>query len=317
MRIAPLASPIAALLALSAVACSAAHKADVERTYAEPEATRTLGEGARRQQVAGYVWLREGDATTTYTVAEDGAVLGRESGVAFMTSRGLVRTRTGEVTVKRSPCEYDKDGNDLPPSVRPRAAIKARFVSIQAPVGGVERLAGSDAPDASDYSNDGEILASAGPYVFVREARHSHWCGQAADDGTTTVSIYDLEGGVFVRMDPSTEEAEALRKRAAAIFAASKKELYEEPELTQTRIAYKDGKLAVTYQVSGVTCFDCGDKAYASFTVSTDLPAPTMPKELAPFAEPPAGVKAFLAARLAANPSAKLGGWSLPYGPRS
>ena len=62
MRIAPLASPIAALLALSAVACSAAHKADVERTYAEPEATRTLGEGARRQQVAGYVWLREGDA---------------------------------------------------------------------------------------------------------------------------------------------------------------------------------------------------------------------------------------------------------------
>jgi len=318
MRSTNLAACIAAALALATVACgSAARKSDVERTYAEPEATRTLGDGARRQQIAGYVWMREGDATTTYTIAEDGAVLGRESGIAFMTSRGLVRTRGGEVTVKRSPCEYDKDGNDLPANKRARAPITTRYVGMLAPVGGVQLLGGSDATDATDSSNDAEILASAGPYVFVREARHSHWCGQAADDGTTTVAIYDLEGGVFVRMDPTPEEAEALRKRAGATFTAAKKEMYEEPEITQTRIAYKDGKLVTTYQVSAVTCFDCGDKAYASFTVSVDLPAPSTPKELAPFAEPPAGIKTFLAARAAATPGAKLGGWSLPYGPRS
>jgi hypothetical protein len=314
MRRAPALAALA-LLALAGCSRSATSRQVVARTYAEPDASRAAGAVAAREQVGAYVWVREGDKTATYTVSEEGEVLSSTEGIALMTSRGVARLRTTTVPVKRSPCAWDADGNELPKDKQARPATKATFVSMLAPEGGVVPVGSDGSGELIDRTTTSEVLGSVGPYLFVRETVTNDFCGNSYDDRGAQVIVRDLEGNVATRIDPTEDEAKKLRAAAdRALRARPNVELYDEPEITATTIRFTGDKLAVSYQVSAVTCHGCGDKAYSAYTHSVDLPAPALPKELEPYASAPKAVSAFLAA----NPGKKLGGYSRPpRGPRA
>lgn len=315
MRRAP---ALAALALLTLAGCSrpSASRHVVARTYAEPDASRAAGAVATREQVGAYVWVREGDKTTTYTVGDDGEVLASTDGIALMTSRGLARLRTTTRPVKRSPCLYDSDGNDLPKAKQARPATTATLVSMLAPEGGVAAVGRDRSGEIVDQTISSEVVGSVGPYLFVRETVINEYCSVAFHDRGSQVVVRDLEGDVVTRIDPTDDDAKKLRASAERLLQARKDaELYDEPEITATTIRFTGDKLGVTYQVSAVTCHGCGDMAYSPYTLSVDLPAPQLPKELEPYAATPKAVSAFLAA----NPGKKLGGYTLPAprGPRA
>jgi hypothetical protein len=304
-----------ALLPATVLACSGspATKTTVERSYGAPSAVRASGEPAAHERVAAYAWLREKDAIYTYAVDADGTVLSKIDGIALMTSRGLTRLRESSTPVKSTPCEYDAEGNQLPAGKAvKRAPGHITNIALAAPTGGVETITHAMSAESTDYTRDAEVVASVGPYLFVREVGTSVICGMAHRYVNTNDFVYDVEGDVVTRIDPSSEEVDKLRKSADYILAhgpaAIDAPVYDSAEVTATKPGWKNDRLALKYRMSSVTCDTCGDGEYSTYTRSVSLDAPSIPKELEAYATVPAGVKALLAA----HPDAKLGGFTLP-----
>jgi hypothetical protein len=310
-----LAFAAAAVVALSTAACATApvsHDAAVRIPSAPAHAKAARVEAP---PVAAWAWVREMDRTRTLALDSEGNVVGTIDGIAIMTKKGLVRVTETKVPVATQPCErFDDKGNELPRDQwDPPQAGEATRMSLATAEGSVPFVSPEAGDGANELQHSAEIVASVGPYLFVRESMYAYACGA---HGFTSVSamVYDVEQRAEVPMAPAKSDEAALRKRAA--LALTSDDGFDPDgeagvELTEAQPEWKGASLSLKFQFTAGTCYACGDGAWSSYTKSVALDAPALPRELAPYANPPEAVRKYLA-KNAKSANLKLGGFSVP-----
>lgn len=301
-----------ALLGLSSsfgVGCSSvAPNVVVSKPVAAPAAP---GPAILASRARAYVWIRSGGVATTKVIDDEGRVLDSLDGIVLATPRGVVRVRSEAVAVPTEPCEaFDDRGDPLPREQwYPPGEGESTKLSLVGP-DGTKVLAEVSLDDgANEVKHSAEVIASVGPYLFVRESTYTYACGAHGFSGASA-KVYDVARGEEVAVEPGPREAEALRKRAVKALTTDDGfdpgDGQSEVQLTQTLVDWRAGSLAVQYQFTAGTCYACSDGAWSSYTKSVALDAPGLPRALAAHREVPMAVKTFLEK----NPGVTLGGFT-------
>jgi hypothetical protein len=266
------------------------------------------------------LWTNGPDGRDTWTLDGAGNVLGQTHDVRIAARGEVWVWRQREESVPTQPCpSYDQNGNELPPSGSsdPGTGVEVRLTRE----GGSESIplvepAREDG--AQDIQQQAELVASAGPYLFIRESTYAYTCGAHGNVGASA-RVYDIERGADVEMvddragliDPDANRSASDRARAdlatdefVALMAQGSP---PSVELTAIVPSYDhDGLLQVGLQFTTDTCYACSDGAWSSYTKSSTVALPEPPVALRPWASPPPGVSAFLEN----HPELTIKGWS-------
>jgi hypothetical protein len=308
----------ASLVALSA--CG--HAADQRETPAGVDVTvtpRDLGDidaepvrADPREASEFLVWTREDDGCAeTHRLDASGHELETIDGILVATSTGTWRWREQDRPVTTTACERYDDEGALLTAPRPEPGSAMRVTLANTTTGAeqvlVEPPRGGDG--AEDYRHRVELVASVGPWLFVRESTYVYACGAHGTTGVETM-IWDVSTG---SMAPRPDDVGSLEKpRAAAMqrltedgdgFPASD----DTTSLTELVPSFaKDGSLRLGLQFTSTTCYACGRGNGGSYTKSEIVDAERVPDVFAAYADTPRAVRAFVAA----NPAVQVKGWS-------
>jgi hypothetical protein len=159
-----------------------------------------------------------------------------------------------------------------------------------------------------------ELVATVGPYLFVRESTYAYTCGAHGNVGAAfTIWNADRQAAVDVDLVDLAIASEA-QARAASVLSSDEDvkafvEKDDEPEIALTEVLphyRRDAELAIDLQFTSPTCYACSDGAWSSYSKSTTRTARAIPTALRTWETPTAGVRAF------ARGHAELvvGGWS-------
>jgi hypothetical protein len=313
-----------ALLALPLGACSGSAEPPTSKGAAKaaPAApTRVididrdgaLGETHPSNATEFFIWTREGEERTiTYRLDAEGRPLETLDGIVIATRSGTWQWQVEDRSVPTAPCEYyDEEGHVFAGDpVEPGTATRA---SLRHLASGAEQVVvdpGVDLMGNAEIQHDVGVIASIGPYVFVEESTYASTCGAHGNTGVSTL-IWNADIGTTVAMPTDLGSLEAPRGAAVEgltdddddVFAPTEDDL----ELTELvpRFA-SDGSLELGLQFTAPTCYACTRGGWSSYTKSTVVDAVATPALLAPFASPPAAVRAFLRA----HPEIDVKGWS-------
>lgn len=271
------------------------------------------GETDPRRATRFFVWSGEAASSVTHEIDAFGRAVAEHEGVVIATSAGTFRWEVEIESVPTTPCEYYDDeghvfaGEVVEPGTAERGLLRSREdgavqVAVENP--------GVDLLGSADVRHSTQIMASVGPYVFVKEWKYVFDCGAHGNMHAST-HIWNVATGA--RAPTPTDLGNLATPRALAIadltdeddehFAPTEDNL----ELTDVTPRFeKDGALVVGLQFTAPTCYACSRGDWDSYTKSTVVDAPAMPEMLAPFASAPAPVRAFLRT----HPDVEMKGWS-------
>lgn len=252
------------------------------------------------------VWARGGEAPpTTFTVAGDGSVLRAELGIVIAGPRGLWSWEEAEEALATVPCDIGNGpAGERGEGKGTRAAMVLR--------GGAERqevVTPPEGGDANEIGHGADVLASVGPYLFIRESTYVYACGAHGGSGAE-FHVWDLERGATLALLEEVPDVPALQQTAAEALAEGEGEDEERdlPELTMITPAYQPGgRLRWDAQLTGWACYACSDGLWSSYSRSAVVPTTFRSGRFAPWANLPSGVMRFLAQRK----DLTLGGWSI------
>lgn len=285
----------------------------VESAGRQPPSTVTVARVGREAEPRAHaptllVWARDAHgAAWTYQVQPDGTAETRLEGIHLVTKSGEWTWVTQTLDVETEPCDLSL-GSRQP--AQHGTATRALLVGpghkeqvvVDPPLACNEHC-------ANELRHDVTPLASLGPYLFLAESQYSYACGAHGSTGASFL-VWDVERGRPVDVIAGIPRSSELRAEAARRFAADEKELGgpfgEDPPSITELVPVVDGRrLAFEAQLTIDTCYACSDGAWSSYTRSVRIrTAP--PALLAPHAELPSGVAAFLSR----HPDLTLGGWS-------
>jgi len=260
------------------------------------------------------VWTTDASgARVTWTLDSLGAVIDRTEGVR-VASRGRMWTwRAQQTPVRIVACPtFDASGNPVPrpvdeldpaPGHATRVSLEgagaAESQVIVAPATVPEEL------DGFEFAHDVTLVASVGPYLFVRESTDVGACSDGYNGTQVRALVWDADRGA-VRWDyDQARPFEADRERAMHDEAVKHWDgwdgLSREEDgslaaaLTMLRPAYaRDGSLTLGVQFTVTPhCCECSDGEWTTHTWSTTVPSPSLPTELAAWATPPEPVRTF------------------------
>jgi hypothetical protein len=259
-------------------------------------------------------------ARETWTLDGAGDVASHTDGARVAARGGVWLWRQVAEPVPTRPCpSYDANGTELPaggPS-DPGAGVR---VTLERE-GRSERIAliePEDGAGAQDIQQSADLVASVGPFLFIRESTYAYTCGAHGNVGASA-RIYDVEHGTDVVMpgddgglvDSSTIAAASNRARVDLLrkddFLAAPVTGGELPvELTAIVPTYdRSAALEVGLQFTTDTCYACSDGAWSSYTTSVVEAVTEIPVTLRPWASPPASVLSFVET----HPGLNVRGW--------
>lgn len=285
----------------------------VESAGRQPPSTVTVARVGREAEPRAHaptllVWARDAHgAAWTYQVQPDGTAETRLEGIHLVTKSGEWTWVTQTLDVETEPCDLSL-GSRQP--AQHGTATRALLVGpghkeqvvVDPPLACNEHC-------ANELRHDVTPLASLGPYLFLAESQYSYACGAHGSTGASFL-VWDVERGRPVDVIAGIPRSSELRAEAARRFAADEKELGgpfgdDPPSITELVPVVDGRRLAFEAQLTIDTCYACSDGAWSSYTRSVRIrTAP--PPLLAPHAELPSGVAAFLSR----HPDLTLGGWS-------
>jgi len=259
------------------------------------------------------VWTRDSDGhSVTHRLNGIGREVETHDGIFLATGAGAWQWREETREVATMPCErYDEEGGLLPSEpTNPGEATRATLVHVASGAEQVVVEPETAAEGAADVQQGVELVASVGPYLFVRESTYAYTCGAHGNTGVS-VKLWDAVSGTSIALPddigplqgPLDKAIEALSDEDDDLFPAN------ESTVTMTELVptfAHEGALELGVQFTAPTCYACTRGGWGSYTKSTIVPARAMPSLLVPFARPPEAVRAFVAA----HPDLQLGGWS-------
>jgi hypothetical protein len=273
------------------------------------------------------VWTTgPGGARQTWKVDAAGAAAARYDEVRFVAGGKIWAWHEGPEEVETTPCENDDEsGSEASAAVPPpvgsgtRATI-ARVDAARTDVGRapsvedvVEVVAVAAGDGAQELNQHVELVATVGPYLFVRESTYAYTCG-AHGNVAVAFTVWDAERqaniGVGLADGAVESEERALASKALAAdddVSAFAENSELEVELTEIVPNYgHDAQLSLAMQFTAPSCYACSDGAWSSYSKSTKRVAPLIPDALRAWAVAPDSVKAFARA----HPELTVGGWS-------
>ncbi len=273
------------------------------------------------------VWTQDGDGhRRTWTVDDAGQVMASADGVRLAAGESTWAWTEAPSPLPTHACPtLDDAGDEVPGSPEPPPGRGLR-VTLE-PVGGGARasqvvVAPANDPGAQELEQGVELMATVGPYLFVRSSIYAYACGAHGSTADSFV-VWDATRGSVVWSSSDDESApsqqewtvEAPRDGAVAALAAQDdvKMFADESgridaSLTEIVPSFGPGaRLDVRYQLTAFTCYACGDGQWSSYSKSTRADARHTPEPLRPWVVPAAGVHAFALA----HPELTVGGWSL------
>jgi hypothetical protein len=286
------------------------------RPTPEPDATvapRDLGDiDADPVSAEFLVWTRDDEGRAeTHRLDASGRELETIDGVLVATEAGTWRWREQDRPVVTSPCErYDDEGALLTaPEPEPGSATR---VTLEHTTSGAEQVlvdAPAGADGAEDFRHGVELVASVGPWLFVRESTYVYTCGAHGTTGVEAM-IWDVSTGAIAPRPDDVGSMSAPRASAMKLltddgdgFPPTERTTY----LTELVPAFtKDGALRLGLQFTATTCYACGRGNAGSYTKSEVVDAERLPGMFAAYADTPSAVRAFAAA----NPGVEIKGWS-------
>jgi hypothetical protein len=269
------------------------------------------------------VWTTgPGGARQTWTVDETGAVTARVDEVRVAAGGKVWAWRETPRSVETTACaRYDEDGSGTSssgaadPQPPPGSGVRAALERVDPAGGGelVEVIAAASDDGAQEIDQRIELVATVGPYFFVRDSTYAYTCGAHGNVGVA-FALWDAERqadvGVGIVDGPMVSEAQA---HASSVFAADDdvsafaEDGELEVDLTAIVPSYdREGRLVVGMQFTAPSCYACSDGAWSSYSKSTTLAAPVVPDALRTWATAPTGVRGFAHA----HPGLAIGGWS-------
>lgn len=225
--------------------------------------------------------------------------------------------------VETTPCQNDDEtGAEASAAVPPPAgsgmhATLARIDAARTDVPGlpdvVEVVPVATGDGAQELEQHVELVATVGPYLFVRESTYAYTCGAHGNVGFS-FTVWDAERhanvGVGLADGAVESEERALASKALAAdddVSAFAENGELEVELTEIVPTYgQEAQLSLAMQFTAPSCYACSDGAWSSYSKSTKRLAPIIPDALRAWAVAPDGVRAFARA----HPELAVGGWS-------
>lgn len=184
-----------------------------------------------------------------------------------------------------------------------RSLADDRFTEVVAP-------AHERGKEAAELTQRVEVEGSYGPYLFVREVQWDYSCG-AHGGSTHQFLVWDAERRERATLHGEFELAD-IAHDLSALFPQEPDGLLEMPsEVRVTRFGpdfTASGRVAFEYQLTGDTCYACGDDEWDSYTQSVQVNEQPLPARLAGRAEPREAL-AWFARR---HPDQRIRGFSLP-----
>jgi hypothetical protein len=184
-----------------------------------------------------------------------------------------------------------------------RSLAGDRFLEVVAP-------AHERGKEAAELTQRVAVEGSYGRYLFVREVQWEYSCG-AHGGSTHRFVVFDAERGEHAALHGEYELAD-IAHDLGALFPQEPDGLLEMPsEVRVTRFGpdfLPSGRVAFEYQLTGDTCYACGDDEWDSYTQSVQVNEQPLPARLAGQPEPREAL-AWFARR---HPDRRIRGFSLP-----
>lgn len=302
-----------ALVVALAAGCqrpSSAPPAEQESPLSEPQVTNEAPKAERSL----LVWVRDTiDEPSTFRIDDEGRVLERMDGIRIAIDGIEWRWQEERITARTQAsegCGSLGDG-DIESEIEGESFV-TRATLTRLDDGSTQTIV--DAPpfndEASDYEHVVKLVRSVGPLLFVRQSTFVYGCGAHGNLGAQAF-VWDAARNTEVELATDIEKLEELRLRATQILSESDDAMpTEEDEVGLAELLPRftpEGDFELSLRFTGFACYACSDEDWSSYTKSVFLPAPALPKALAPHTELPAGVRAFLQE----HPELELGGVSV------
>jgi hypothetical protein len=312
------------LLLLACGACSGDPAPDdLARIPAPASALRPTDAAASASPEAYLVWSIDPADTVgvgqTAWIDGEGRVVARRPGV-YVAGGGAVWAWTkGTKPARGGDCDCLEENDFAEDAQCPKTAPVGVADLVDA-LGG-RRIALLEVPTSNeqiDYSQmeppeqDAWPVGGVGPYLLMERSIYMYGCGA---HGSVSVewSVYDLRTGDTVALLDNAEVEAATAREGAAALAELRKEMTEdeaavrEVEMTAVETRWTaEGALRVGYQFTTGACYACSDGIWSSYSRSLVVPAPTLPRPLAPYARAPEAVRRYWAS----SPPGERAGWS-------
>ena len=256
---------------------------------------------------AWLVWSHDGDRAETVWIDANGAEVARHDGIALIAGPHLWRVESHDGVATGLDCaciaRTDPTYTTMPEACRtslPTDVVFAvdlldptqRLELVAAPVSAAALQEGDSSPNVA-----AQLVASAGPFLFIETSGSSYGCGAAHPNGWTAYEVVDLTNATKTLVTPltaaestaikSTETAAAKAREFKADASVFEPEAYE---LTELRPRWQaDGKLVTEAQLTWEACYACSDGLWGSNSRSARVPTP-LPQSLAPYSTAPAAV---------------------------
>jgi hypothetical protein len=293
-----------------------------------PVEGHTAAASATAQGPRTLVWTTgPGGARQTWTIDEAGAIAARVDEVRVAAGGKVWAWRETPQAVATTSCGHDdEDGNaasaaaagsspSSEPPPAPGNGVRATLERVDTDGGGevVEVIAAAGDDGAQELDQRVDLVATVGPYFFVRDLTYAYTCG-AHGNVAVAFTLWDVERqadvGVGIVDGPMALDAQT---RARSVLGADEdvsafaEEGELDVELTAIVPSYdREGRLAIGMQFTAPSCYACSDGAWSSYSKSTAVAVPVMPEALRTWAMAPSGVRTF--ART--HPELAVGGWS-------
>jgi hypothetical protein len=312
----PLPTLLVSTLALCAAGCSAS-----SGPITAPLETPRAAEKSPTPSPRILVWTTNEDGERmTWTLDESGSPAGLVDGIHVVARGGVWAWRETTEKLATTACPaYDDNGVEQPAQDAPAPGTGVRVALVrEGSADRTELVAPEGEEGAQDLEENADLVASVGPYLFIRESTYAYTCGAHGNVGVS-FRIYDAERGADVwtsgRAGRFVDAGAVARQRGraqadlavdqdVAMFVTDGK---LDLDLTAVLPSYgTDASLELGLQFTAASCYACSDGAWSSYTKSTVEPLDDVPAPLRPWVAAPSGVARFAGE----HPTLTVGGWS-------
>jgi hypothetical protein len=236
-----------------------------------------------------------------------GRLVGSRPGIALALPSGVYEVGTRDVELPTCDCAaWEAAGQEGDCPAVEAGAVATTLFAVRRPGG--EELAITDPPEASgdagpsysELESTASVIASMGPYLFVRVDTREMACGAAHESWSSEFSVFDLVAGRAVDLLTAEERAAVLGREQAAAFKLFEGDNLadaarpEDLELTMIAPVIVPGAgLGLRYQFTAGSSYAASDGEWGAYTRSVDVPAASLPAAVAPYAAIPPALNAF------------------------
>jgi len=236
-----------------------------------------------------------------------GRLIGSRPGILLALPGGLLEIRSREIRLPTCDCAAwdEAEGEGACPAIEENAVASTLFATTLPDGAELEitepsEAEGADGPLYGELESKASVVASMGPYLFVRIDTRTMACGAARDTWSARFEVFDLVAGRTIEILSAEEKAVVLGREQAAAFKLFEGDNLvdakrpEDLELTMIAPVIVAGAgLGLRYQFSAGSSFAASDGAWGAYTRSVDVPAAALPAAVAPYAAIPPALNAF------------------------